>query len=262
MKRSQLETGALVGVALAMVAASLAGLVFPDFYATRNNSISNEEIRGQDLVSLAIGLALLGAAIRGTHKTPRSFLVAGILVYGAYTYSYFCFGMLINRLFLLDLAIAGASFLLFLKWVLGISTRNRRLPGRYPRKTVSLYLIGISATVGAIELLPLVSQSCGPGIDWSSNNTFVVLDLAFLFPGFFAAAIWNWRQESGGIFLTGAFLVKTIALMPALLISDVLCFFRDGIWVNLGFDLVALAILVSAISVFLLYCRRVPGQGT
>jgi hypothetical protein len=255
MKPPAINKTLALSIALLVVAVSVLGLLVPSFYSGRNNAITTFEIAGQDAVSLIVGILLLCSALSLSKGGVFPTLVAGCLVYSAYTYSYFSFGLLASKTYIAYPAIASLSFYSLLR-TLSASERGESPSPRPGAKAVSAYLIIVVALVGSLDLKDLIGKTILGGKGLDPKDAFYILDLAFLFPAMVLAAALNARGSRIGSFFAGAFLVKAIALMPALIVSDCLLFANTGAFADLGFDCIALAVLVSAIFFFTVHMRR------
>jgi hypothetical protein len=212
------------------------------------------EIAGQDIISLACGLILLLLTLL-PQKTPlASVVTAGLLVYTTYTYAYFLFGLLVTPLFVVYMLITGLSFYTLLGLLMSLA-RNNDVTGSTAQKWVSGYLIFIVALVGFLDGSNIISNTIFLKGALTPQSAFFYLDLAILFPGMVIAAVMNWQGKSAGRFFAGVFLVKAIALMPALILSDVLHYVNTGAFVDLSFDIIAAVVMCSAVFFFWLYSR-------
>ena len=120
---------------------------------------------------------------------------------------------------------------------------------------MSGYLIFIVVLVGIIDGTGIIANTVFSQGAMTTQGAFYYLDLAFLFPAMVIAAVMNMKGSVIGRFFSGAFLVKTIALMPALILSDVLHYINTGAFVDLTFDGIAFGVMCSAIFFFWLYYR-------
>jgi len=189
-------------------------------------------------------------------KTPlTSVVTAGLLVYTAYIYAYFLFGLLVTPLFVIYLVITSISFYALAGMLTELAGKSD-LPVNPAQKWVSGYLIFIVVVVGIIDGTDIIGKTILSKGAMTTQGAFYYLDLAFLFPGMVIAAVLNLRGKSIGRFFSGAFLVKTIALMPALILSDVLHYVNTGTFVDLSFDVIALVVMCSAIFFFRLYSKN------
>jgi hypothetical protein len=244
----------LAGIATLVIAASALGLSVPGFYADRTNAITSYEIAGQDAVSLIVGLLLLFVGSLRVRGGVSAMLAAGLLLYSSYTYSYFAFGLLSSRIYVTYLAIAGLSFYSLLATIVAAARGESRPAGRGAR-AVGIYLIVVVALVGFIDAKDVVVRTTSANRGMGPKEVFYVLDLAFLFPAMVIAAVLNMKAHSLGPLLAGAALVKTIALMPALILSDVLHYQNTGTFVDFGFDVIALVVMASAVVFFVIHAR-------
>ena len=256
MNRIKLNKPVLLTISLLAIVVSAVGLFAPAFYAARDNAMTTYEIAGQDAISLVCGLVLLALSL--LHKQGRlvPVIIAGLLVYTTYIYAYFLFGLLVTPLFVIYLLITGLSFYS----LLGILIRHANhfdIPVTRAQKWVSGYLVFIVIIVGIIDGTDIVGNTILSKGAMTTQGAFYYLDLAFLFPGMVIAAVLNLRGKQVGRFFSGAFLVKTIALMPALILSDVLHYMNTGAFVDVSFDVIAAVVMCSAIFFFWLYARDV-----
>lgn len=244
----------LLAVSVLVILSSTLGLFTPDFYSARDNAMTTFEITGQDVISLACGLLLLTLTLL-PKKTPLTAVAAaGLLVYTTYTYAYFLFGLLVTPLFVVYLLITGLSFYALAGVLVNLAGKPG-LPVPIAQKWVSGYLIFIVVVVGIIDGTDIIGKTILSKGAMTTQGAFYYLDLAFLFPGMVIAAVLNWKGSRIGRFFSGAFLVKTIALMPALILSDVLHYINTGAFVDLSFDIIALVVMVSAVFFFRAYSR-------
>lgn len=252
----KLNKPVLLTISLLVIVVSAAGLFAPAFYAARDNAMTTYEIAGQDAISLVCGLVLLALSLLPKQGRLVPVIIAGLLVYTAYIYAYFLFGLLVTPLFLLYLLITGLSFYSLLSLLVSAAA-GADVHITTGQKWVSGYLIFVVVLVVGIEVPDILSNTVFAQGAMTPQDAFYYLDLAILFPGMVIAAILNLRGKPVGCFFSGAFLVKTIALMPALILSDVLHYMNTGAFVDLSFDVIAAVVMCSAIFFFWLYARDV-----
>lgn len=241
-------------VSLLVILSSAMGLLVPEFYASRNNAITTFEIAGQDIVSLACGVLLLLFVAASKRGMISSIVITGLLIYTTYTYAYFAFGIITSKIFILYLLIAGLSFYSIISTVLGL-TGIADQEANSIQKAASIYMIAVVALVGLIDGRDIIARTIGTSLMLDPKGAYYVLDLAFLFPGMAIAAVMNMKGQMLGRFFTGAFLVKTITLMPALILADFLHYANKGAFVDLGFDVIAFVVLVTAATFYWLYYK-------
>ncbi len=242
----------LLTISLLVIAVSAAGLFIPDFYSARDNAMTTYEIAGQDAISLACGLLLLAVNLLPKKTQLTGVVTAGLLVYTAYIYAYFLFGLLVTTFFPVYLVITGMSFYSLLGMLMSAAAGTDVSCTR-GQKWVSGYLIFIVALVTVIDGTDVISNTVFSKGAMTTQGAFYYLDLAFLFPGMVIAAVLNLRGKHVGRFFSGVFLIKTIALMPALILSDVLHYVYTGAFVDLSFDVIAAVVMCSAVFFFWLY---------
>ena len=252
MKSSKINRLIVLLIALLVILASILGLFVPDFYANRNNAITTFEIAGQDIVSLVSGVLLLWLTLASQKGKIFRVVVAGLLVYTAYTYAYFSFGLIVSKIYMIYLAIAGLSLYSIVSILVGLKDEDVGGVDRR-RKIISAYVIVVVALVGIIDCQDLVMKTILSTDGMNTWGAFYVLDVAFLFPAMAIAAFKSIEGHIPAVFFTGAFLIKTIALMPALILADILHFANRGVFVDLSFDVIAVVVMMSAIFFFYLY---------
>jgi hypothetical protein len=255
MPQLKIKNKILLTVSGLVILASALGLWAPDFYAARDNVMTTYEIAGQDAISLACGLLLLVLALLPKKGTVSAVIVTGLLVYTTYIYAYFLFGLLVTPIFAIYLMITGLSFYMLLGVLTGLAG-SADVPVTTAQKWVSGYLIFIVVLVSFIDGSDIIANTVFSKGAMTTQGAFYYLDLAFLFPAMVIAAVMNLKGRVIGRFFSGAFLVKTIALMPALILSDVLHYINIGTFVDPGFDGIALGVMCSAVYFFGLYARN------
>jgi hypothetical protein len=229
------------------------GLLAPNFYQNRFNEITIYEIAGQDIVSLMVGVIFLLCVLMSKKIRIFSVVAAGLLIYTTYTYAYFAFGLISNYLYIVYFIIICLSFYSLLSILLAAKDDFTFPETKYPRKAISVYLIFIVVVVGIIDSKDIILKTIISSSSLSSKGVFYILDLCFLFPGIIIAAVNNFQKKFLGLLFSGAFLIKTIALMPALILSDLLHYLNYGYFIDLSFDIIAMVIMLSGIAFYYLY---------
>lgn len=248
----------LLTISLLVIIASALGLLMPDFYANRNNTITTYEIVGQDIVSLIVGTLLFLLVLKPKGGKNYPVVVTGLLVYTAYTYAYFLFGLLTSKIYVIYLVITGLSLYSIVSILMAL--RDGAKEEANPRqKSISVYLIAIIALVGVIDGKDIILRTILSSGIMDTKGAFYILDLAFLFPAIIIAAVMNLQGKVVGRFFTGVFLIKTIALMPALILSDILHYTNKGAFVDFSFDVIAFVVMISAIVFYYVYHKDIAG---
>ncbi len=195
-------TGALVLAAVG----SAAGLFVPDVY--RDTDAWVREARATDLVTLALAVPLLAAALwlarRGDVRTHL--MAAGLLGYLAYSYAIFAFSVAPNALTPLYIATLGLS-----AWslVLRLSVRDERslvdLSPRLPTRATAVFLLAVPLLFGLLWLGEIAGAASAKGPSEAlmklglPTNPIWPLDLAFALPIVAYAGIRLLRAEARAI---------------------------------------------------------------
>jgi hypothetical protein len=252
MQHLKINNKVLLAISLLVILASSLGLWAPDFYASRNNAITTYEIAGQDIISLASGALLLLLVVASKRVKIFPVIAAGLLVYTTYTYAYFLFGLVVSKIYVVYLVITGLSFYSIVSMLVALQGSADE-EANSKQKSISTYLIIIVVLVGIIDGKDIIARTIGSNGVMDTKGAFYILDLAFLFPAFVIAAVMNIKGRIIGRFFTGAFLIKTVALMPALILSDILHYINRGVFVDFAFDVIAFVVMISAIFFYGLY---------
>ncbi|MFN8473360.1 MAG: hypothetical protein U0822_14315 [Anaerolineae bacterium] len=199
--------GALIAACLAVAAG--AGLLNPDIY--RPFIPSDAIFVGlpvQDLVSLLAAPLLVVAMVYTARGSARALVIwAGLLVFAAYYYAFFCFGFTYTVFYPLYIAIMGLGVYSLLGLLTGVDVTafaarvDERMPVRFiavvlamPLLLVPLWLMGIAHGISTQQ----------PG----AADLVFALDLAFLIPAMAFAAVQIWQRRPLGYMLGGVLLVK------------------------------------------------------
>jgi hypothetical protein len=253
----------LWAVAALVATAALAGLSIPGLYAGTACGASREAFLGQDAVSFLVLAFFVPAILSARRGSLRGdVMTLGCLSYYGYTYGYYAFGLADTPLYLVYLAIFGASIFAFVFVAAARSPSKAfaEFPARMPRVAVGAFLIFAAAFTGlAVELPPLL----GSAIAWrpagmKTSQAYIAMDLAILFPGMVVAAYLALRRRSEGCFFSGVLLVKTATLMPAILAADVINLAEGGDLLDPSFDLVALVFLAASTLLSILFFKSLP----
>jgi hypothetical protein len=249
----------LLTISLLVIMASALGLLIPGFYANRDNAITTYEIAGQDIVSLIVGILLFLHVLGSKRGNNFPVVVTGLLVYAAYTYAYFSFGLLTSKIYAIYMIITGLSFYSIISMMMALKAGAEEVANSR-QKSISIYLIVVIALVGIIDGKDIVMKTILSNGAMDTKGAFYILDLAFLFPAIILASVVNLKGKVTGRFFTGAFLIKTIALMPALILSDILHCINNGAFVDSAFDVIAFIVMVSAIVFYYIYHKDMAGS--
>ncbi|NLW45789.1 MAG: hypothetical protein GXY86_00390 [Firmicutes bacterium] len=240
-------------VALMVMAASGYGLYHPDLYSGNDFSFLRL-IANQDLIMLLVYVPILLIVTWLTaRKSFRAVLIwLGVMGYFCYVYTGYAFGGVSGKILLLHIAIAAASFFLFLTKLAMIDIEEFRL--RFEVTSfwfTAFFMIAVALLTETLWLQRYINTLSGPIIEfWMLNLKSVsavkVLDLAFLGPLCFLAGFWLSARKAIGYVLTTALLVIIPAKFGTLLTEFNLI--SNPTQPNLLFGAVALVALILLIN--------------
>lgn len=260
---------------LASLATLLAGVsataawVLPDLYANDPAAV-RPQLYGQDVVTLlavVVTAASIWLTARGSVRARV--VVLGGMLYFAYGYMMYAFGVRFNALFLPYVAtLATATFALALgmaRFPLG------SLDGALPaRRSLAVFLAIVPLLFGTLWLVDIGGAYLSGGIPNGAAEVQMptspvhVEDLAFVLPLSAASAVLLWRRSAWAPVFAGVVLVKAITISLAMLAMGLFSW-RAGEPVNLpvaGAALVTLAVAAGlAWAYFRGLPRRIPEEG-
>jgi hypothetical protein len=245
--------GSLIAVMVAVVAAG--GMLNPDMY--RPVLVSDALVAGlpvQDFLSLIAAVLLVVAMVSTGRGSVRAFVVwAGLLVFIAYYYAFYCFGYIYTIYYPLYLAILGMSVYSLAGLLVGVDVNVYM---QYIREKMPVRFISFVLAMPLL-LVPIWSMGILRGIRTQQAvpaDLVFVLDLCFMIPAMTFAAVQIWRRRPVGYLLGGVLLVKA-ALSGILLtggsLRQVLLGYTVGPDVGMYIFL-----LVAGIAGFVLFMRN------
>lgn len=240
------------------------GIFAPQLYAARKNTITVYELFGQDLMNALVGAVLLGAVLADREDRITSKVVwLGCLLYLAYLYGYFCFGLMGTPLYLGYLAIFGISLFGLILVTREVAQRPAVIAvnPRYPRRSVSILFFVCAALMSVIEIKDLITKTIFQPGNITPYDAYYVFDLGFIFPAMGIIGVMNWRGQPWGTLFSGVLLIKIMTLLPALVISDFLHQYHVGHFRDIGFDAIATGITLTATILFCFYQRGIREAG-
>lgn len=190
-----------------------------------NDSVScAAQARGQDLVTLLVGIPLLGiGTYRMRHGSLKGkMLQAGALGYMLYTYGSYAYLSVYNSFFLLYVALFGLSLYSFIMAFRGFGpdeVSDALRPG-YPRRFLGSYLIvmGILLTLMWIgRIVPSLLAGTAPsGIEHYSTLVIQASDLAVVVPAACITGILILAKHPMGATLGAILFIKLLTMALAL----------------------------------------------
>jgi hypothetical protein len=218
------------GVALA----AGTGLLVPGFYRDAPAWVS--QARGQDLVTLLVGVPLLVIGLIGARRgSVRGLLLwLGAVGYMAYAYATYAFATHFNPLFLVYVLNFGlAVYALGCGLIrLDVDRLRRAFGPRAPTRLVAAALVGIGLITAALwlgqDVLALLAGGVPTDVTQAGllTNPIHVLDLGLVLPAAVLTGVLLARRRPWGFVLAAYFLVKFTTLglaimsMGAFMVAD------------------------------------------
>jgi hypothetical protein len=152
-----------------------------------------------------------------------------MLLYAAYTYASYAFGIRFNPLFMVYVALLGCSTYALIG---GLTTTDwvgikAAFTERTPVKAVSIFLLVVAALCYLLWLSEVIPASL-TGIPPQSvqdagtpTNVIQVLDMALLLPALVVAAVSLWRKQPLGYALAPS-LLSSLVFLPLTILSMIL----------------------------------------
>lgn len=207
-------------LATALLGATLYGLLVEDAYRVADEVAAQG--RGQDLLTLLTIPLLVGAAVRARAGDLRAHVLwLGLLLYIAYTYASYAFGVPFNDVFLLYVAALGLSSYGLLDGLLRLDSEVvapafERAPLRLAG-TVLLVFGSLFALVWLSDIVPALPGGLPESrMAYDLPNPIHVLDLAWLVPAVLTVGVQLRRSRPAAGVITGVLLVKLVTLSLAI----------------------------------------------
>jgi hypothetical protein len=250
------------------VAAALVGLLVPGLY--RDPALLISQARGQDLVTLLVGVPLLvGGLTAARRSSTRGRLIwLGALGYLAYAYATFAFGSRFNPLFLVYLALLGLAVYALMLGLVGTNARAvaAGFGQRAPTRLIGGFFLGLAGLVALLWLAEIIPALLAGGLPesvleaQSPTNVIHVLDLALVLPAFALAGVLLARHQPWGYVLAGLLLAKAATLGLAIL-AMALFMHLDQQPVEPGLVLFFTILTALALMLSLAYLRAFRARG-
>jgi hypothetical protein len=194
-----------------------------------------QESRAQDLISLALGIPLLAAALIAVQR-GRAWgfpLWAGVLAYELYVYAIYAFGGVYNIFFLAYIAVASLSLYGIVGVLNGVDGEwfQQSVGEKMPRRWIGGFFLLITLIFAAIWIASVL-ETISTGTEDSGHLIFVI-DLMIVLPAFVISAVKLFRRQVMGDVLAGTMLIKFDSLCIAIALGQL---FRamNGIAVESG----------------------------
>jgi len=230
--------------------------------------------RGSDLVTLALGVPLLVAAIavyrRGSLR--GALLIGGALSWPLYLYATMAVGTAYNELFLVYVAIFSASLFALVLTLVSIDGADlrARMESHGPRRRLAALMLGGGIVTAIVWLVPLIiSGLTGKPPELLGHQTTMVtdaLDLGVITPATLVAAYLLHRRRAQGYLVAFPLLVLMTFLLPVIVAQSVfqlragVSFTAAEIAGPIGGFVVLAALGVGLVVAVLRAAGEVPGQ--
>lgn len=215
-------TAALTAAALVAIAA-LTGLVAPATYA-RETAIWRAEAISQDWANLFVDVPWLVAsalfALRGSRRARL--LLAGGLVYTAYTYATYAFAVRFNALFLIYCGALGTSAYALRALSADLRDAASWFSPRAPVRLAGGFAMACALAFAALwlaQIIPALARGTAPAEVEAAGlltNPVHVLDLALVLPAMFTGGWLLWNRRPGGYAVVTVLLGFTVVMAAAL----------------------------------------------
>ena len=218
-------TSVSVITALAMAVTAFLSVFVKNPYIKESLSYASQGI-GQDVFNLAIvsPLLIISALLMKKGGKFWESIWMGAMVYTAYSYSIYAFGVHFNYLFLVYCAILGLSFFGLVFYFSGIKTDAENIPQKHSAASVAaMIFLGIIALIFSIlwlsDVIPALINGTVPKAVAENNfftNPVHVLDLTFAVPACVIAVILMLNKKPLGRVFAVVMLSLTAFMLPAL----------------------------------------------
>jgi hypothetical protein len=227
------------------------------------------QARGQDWVTLLVGIPLLGVGILLARKgnLHGRMLQAGALGYFLYTYGSYSYLSMYNSLFLLYVALFGMSlygFVISLR-LFGPEEILRALKPRFPRKFLGGYLIGMGillALMWIARIIPSLLAGLPPvGLEHYTTLVIQASDLAVVVPAAIITGVLLLKKRALGATLAGVLFIKLLTMALALF-AMMLMMARSGVTLAIAEVVIFTVLLAVGIIASVLMFFSVRSHGT
>jgi hypothetical protein len=188
---------------------------------------ANAQWLGQDIITLILALPMLLVSTRkgiGNGNIKWEMISGGILLYYAYTYSFFMFAAELTPLYLFHFPIYGLSIIGFVICCIRIFNHDLhfRLPSRGLKVIIIFYLVVIALMISFLWLNDIIAHLSNPEHhsdtpDGKAPLIIYSLDLAIIIPLMIVSALSLYWRSKWGYVLSGIILTKTSTLGFALM---------------------------------------------
>ncbi len=183
---------------------------------------SASQMRGNDVVTLALGLPLLvvstGLARRGSLR--GRLLLTGTLGFFLYTYMSMCFETAYNPLFLVYVALFALSLYAFILSLMtfDLAALPQQFSPRMPRRGIAVVLFAAGAFLTLAwlgRIAPTLTQNQTPPLENGLTLVIQAMDLALIVPLSFLSGVLLLRRSAWGYLLASVAVMKFLTMGTA-----------------------------------------------
>ena len=197
-------------VIVALMITAIPGVFGKNIYVGFAPAKYVQESRAQDLITLILGVPLLGMALFGVLKerTWAYPLCVGVLAYELYVYLIYTLGAIYNPLFPFYVLITGMCIYSMIAILSKLDKNDFQncVNRSMPRRWIAFFFLAL-VIVFAFVWISQVAASIQSGIADSGHFIFVI-DLAVVLPAFAIAAVHLLQKTGLGDVLAGMLLIK------------------------------------------------------
>lgn len=222
-------------IVILVVVASSGGLLLSELY--KDNSFVKMAWFTNDIITITVAVPLLiTAMIKAQNGSTYWRLIwIGLLGYMFYNYSFYLFGSVFNKFFLIYTTLFSLSgfTMLYMLWEIKADKVAIFFNPQTPVKSISAYLFIMSLMLFIVELsmiLPfLITEKVPETIIITGHPTGIVfaLDFSIVIPTFIVSAVLLWKRKGWGYILAMMMLVKGFTYGLVLCVSTILLAFSN-----------------------------------
>ena len=251
-----------IPTAILLAIAAASGIFISGLYRDAPGLVA--QAIGQDAITLIIALPALAIAAFLTNRgSQRARLIClGVLIYVAYTYASYAFGIRFNSLFLIYIALLGCATYALIGGLVTTDWAGIKagFTERTPVRAVSIFLLVIAGLFYLMWLSEAVPASL-TGIppqsvkeDGTPTNVIHVLDMAWLLPALVITAVSLWRKKPIGYALAAA-LLANLAFLALAILAMIVFQVRGGEPVVPPLVVIFIALFAVSIGMLIWYLR-------
>jgi hypothetical protein len=196
-------------ITLLMLLASLGGLFL--HYLYQDSDFIQVAWRSNDMVTLLVAVPLMILSMVFAKRGSDRWLLVwmGMLLYTLYNYSFYLFGAIFNKFFLVYASLVALSIYTLILSLshLDVKSIAARFNAKTPVKAVSLYLVAVTLPLLYVEVSQCINFLISEKQPEAPPLIFA-LDFIFVIPATVLAAVHIWNRHPWGYILAVLMLVK------------------------------------------------------